>query len=391
MTAANGKQRTFFGHPLGLYILFFTEMWERFSYYGMRALLMLYMVNYFKWSQKEASTTYKIYTSFVYITPIIGGYLADRFLGNKIAVIIGALLMAVGHFLMAFEEYPIFLSALIFLIVGNGFFKPNMSTQVGRLYPVNDGRLDGAYTIFYMGINLGALLSPVFCGWLAENTVGGFHSGFTLAGIGMVAGLVIYLLGQPLVKELPHGQQAADMTAAPVNPQDNGAALSEAAAAMEPSVLGPLGALAPWLLLIMGARTIAAAVFLYFTEGLIIWDAITLAIGGVCLGLLGIVCLEVKGGVRDRVLAILILGIFVVFFWAAYEQAGNVLNIWADQSTNRYLTAESPPPTVIPVVIEDAPKRGRGVGASGEGLTATFWANLRQHGNFETAPQGRPR
>ena len=223
MTAANGKQRTFLGHPLGLYILFFTEMWERFSYYGMRALLMLYMVNYFKWSQKDASTTYKIYTSFVYITPILGGYLADRFLGNKIAVIIGALLMAVGHFLMAFEEYPIFLSALIFLIVGNGFFKPNMSTQVGRLYPANDGRLDGAYTIFYMGINLGAFLSPVACGWLAENTVGGFHSGFTLAGIGMVAGLVIYLLGQPLVKELPHGQQAADTTAAPVNPQDDGA------------------------------------------------------------------------------------------------------------------------------------------------------------------------
>jgi amino acid/peptide:H+ symporter len=357
MIAANGKQRTFLGHPLGLYILFFTEMWERFSYYGMRALLMLYMLNYFKWSQKEASTTYKIYTSFVYITPIIGGFLADRFLGNKLAVIIGALLMAVGHFLMAFEEYPIFMSALIFLIVGNGFFKPNMSTQVGRLYPVNDGRLDGAYTIFYMGINLGAFLSPIFCGWLAENTVGGFHSGFTLAGIGMVAGLVIYLLGQPLVKELPYEQQPAEMTAATAKPENNGAALSEAAAAREPSVLGPLGALAPALLSLLGGAVVVAAIFMYVTERLIIWDAITLAIGGVCLGLLGIVCREVKGGVRDRVLAILILGIFVVFFWAAYEQAGNVLNVWADQSTNRYLIAEAPPPAVIPVVIEDAPKK----------------------------------
>src|ERR1700732_4069396 len=103
------KQRTFLGHPIGLYILFFTEMWERFSYYGMRALLMLYMVNYFKWAQKDASTTYKLYTSAVYVTPILGGYLADRYLGNKMAVIIGALLMAVGHFLMAFEEYPIFM------------------------------------------------------------------------------------------------------------------------------------------------------------------------------------------------------------------------------------------------------------------------------------------
>src|ERR1700681_2964323 len=199
---AAGKQRTFLGHPLGLYVLFFTEMWERFSYYGMRALLMLYMVNYFKWSQKDASTTYKIYTSFVYITPILGGYLADRYLGNKLAVVIGAILMAVGHFLMAFEEYPIFMAALIFLIIGNGFFKPNMSTQVGRLYPANDGRRDGAYTIFYMGINLGAFLSPLVCGWLAANTQGGYHTGFTVAGIGMVLGLGISLFGQPLVREI---------------------------------------------------------------------------------------------------------------------------------------------------------------------------------------------
>src|SRR5579884_2238085 len=109
-------QRTFLGHPVGLYILFFTEMWERFSYYGMRALLILYMVNYFKWTQKDASTVYKVYTSFVYVTPILGGYLADRYLGNKIAVIIGALLMAAGQFALAFEEHHIFFMALIFLI-----------------------------------------------------------------------------------------------------------------------------------------------------------------------------------------------------------------------------------------------------------------------------------
>src|SRR5262249_27396128 len=118
----NARQRTLFGHPIGLYVLFFTEMWERFSYYGMRALLILYMVNYFKWSQKDASTIYKVYTSFVYVTPILGGFLADRYLGNRGAVIIGAVLMAIGHFLMAFEQYPIFLSALIFLMLGNGFF-----------------------------------------------------------------------------------------------------------------------------------------------------------------------------------------------------------------------------------------------------------------------------
>src|SRR5436189_2003734 len=143
------KQATFLGHPIGLYVLFFTEMWERFSYYGMRGLLMLYMVNYFKWSQKHASLHYKWYTGLVYLTPLVGGYLADRYLGNKRAVIIGATLMAVGHFLMAFEPLPVFYAALVFLILGNGMFKANMSTQVGRLYPQNDPRRDGAYTIFY--------------------------------------------------------------------------------------------------------------------------------------------------------------------------------------------------------------------------------------------------
>ena len=138
VAAPDLKQRTFLGHPIGLYVLFFTEMWERFSYYGMRGLLMLYMVNYFKWSQKHASLHYKWYTGLVYLTPLLGGYLADRFLGNKKAVIIGASLMAVGHFLMAFEALPAFYAALVFLIFGNGFFKPNMSTQVGRLYGTND-------------------------------------------------------------------------------------------------------------------------------------------------------------------------------------------------------------------------------------------------------------
>ena len=215
------KQRTFLGHPVGLYVLFFTEMWERFSYYGMRRLLVLYMVNYFKWAQKDASAIYKWYTSLVYLTPLLGGYLADRYLGNKRAVVIGAVLMAIGHFLMAFEAYSIFTAALIFLILGNGFFKPNMSTQVGRLYPQNDARRDGAYTIFYMGINLGAFLSPLICGWLAANTVGEYHTGFTMAGIGMVFGLVIYLVGMRWVIELDQAdkkKRRRGPTPSPVRP-----------------------------------------------------------------------------------------------------------------------------------------------------------------------------
>ncbi len=354
-------QRTFLGHPLGLYVLFFSEMWERFCFYGMRALLILYMVNYFKWSQKDASTIYKVYTSFVYVTPILGGYLADRYLGNKVAVIIGALLMAVGEFALAFEEYPIFVMALILLICGTGMFKPNISTQVGRLYPIGDGRRDGAYTIFYMGINLGAAISPFLCGLLAENTQGGYHTGFTLAGIGMILGLVIYLLGQPLIHEIavvPESVPAKtnDGLEAGRSPQTRtmeaksttislrpiNMPLTETEAKLAPSVLGSASSLVPPALRLVAIALMAAAPLLWGLDYLNQWNALMLAIAGFCLVLFAYVCGQAEGGLRDRVFAILILGLFVLFFWAAFEQTGNVLNLWADKSTNRYLT--QPPP-----------------------------------------------
>ncbi|MFQ3593966.1 MAG: peptide MFS transporter [Gemmataceae bacterium] len=360
-------QRTFLGHPLGLYVLFFTEMWERFSYYGMRALLILYMTQYFRWAQKDASTVYKVYTSFVYITPILGGFLADRYLGNRWAVIIGASLMAVGHFLMAFEEYPIFLAALIFLILGNGMFKPNMSTQVGRLYPTNDGRRDAAYTIFYMGINLGAFLAPLACGWLKDNTLGGFHAGFTMAGIGMVIGLVIYLVGQPLIVEIDDSKTpAAPKESSPTDPSDR--PLTEAEAARMPSVLGSLSQVVPLLLCVLAVvlLVLAPAYFVYNTglsaqalrQGIgsgPFWDALMIAIGGVCMALVAFVCAQVQNALRDRVVAILILGVFVMFFWAAFEQAGNVLNLWAENNTNRYLWKPMQPLAVYPEVHAEAP------------------------------------
>jgi len=359
-------QRTFLGHPLGLYVLFFTEMWERFCYYGMRALLMLYMINYFKWSQKDASTVYKVYTSMVYVTPILGGFLADRYLGNRWAVVIGAILMAIGQFMMAFDEYNIFFTALIFLIVGNGFFKPNMSTQVGRLYPANDGRRDAAYTIFYMGINLGAFLAPLACGWLADNTVGGYHSGFVLAGFGMLFALVIYLLGQPLIQEIDPNQPGltpppADTPSTPAAPPASDRPLTEAEASQTPSALGGLNALVPPLLYLLAFGLLAFAPVYYLVQpeaarASAFWDGLMLAIGGVCLGLMGYVCSDVKNGVRDRVLAILILGVFVMFFWGAFEQAGNVLNVWADKNTNRYLWKPMEAPPLYPEVAEEAPK-----------------------------------
>lgn len=180
------------GHPKGLYFLFFTEMWERFSYYGMRALLVYYMMKQLMFTQEKSSSIYGLYTGFVYFTPFFGGILADRILGQRRTVIVGAVLMAIGHFLMAFQA--LFFLALIFLILGNGCFKPNISTQVGSLYPAGDHRRDRAFSIFYMGINLGAFFSPLICGTLGE--VYGWHYGFAAAGVGMLVGLAIYLTGQ---------------------------------------------------------------------------------------------------------------------------------------------------------------------------------------------------
>src|SRR4051812_44085778 len=212
------SQKTYFGHPAGLFVLFFTEMWERFSYYGMRALLTLYMVTYLikdpekahavlgfdtlrhlletgfgpLETQPLASQLYGLYTGFVYLSPFFGGILADKVWGQKKSVYVGAVLMAIGHFLMASES--MFLLALFFLILGNGTFKPNISTQVGNLYAPGDGRRDGAFTIFYMGINLGAFFSPLICGTLGQ--VYGWHYGFGAAGVGMMVGLAIYIWGQ---------------------------------------------------------------------------------------------------------------------------------------------------------------------------------------------------
>ncbi len=222
-------ENTWFGHPKGLFVLFFTEMWERFSYYGMRGLMKLYMVNYLFVASRQiiqggeavgvgdpsmvigwetvrnlinsdpstsagayASVIYGWYTGLVYLTPVLGGWLADKYLGQRKTVFLGGVLMAIGHFVMAFENF--FFLALAFLIVGNGAFKPNISTQVGNLYPEGDPRRDGAFTIFYMGINLGAFLTNLVCGTLAATL--GWHYGFGAAGVGMVIGLVIYALGQ---------------------------------------------------------------------------------------------------------------------------------------------------------------------------------------------------
>jgi proton-dependent oligopeptide transporter, POT family len=232
---ADAKPAEFFGHPRGLTFLFTTEMWERFSYYGMRSLLVLYMTKYLLLPahfgdvrglatmrraleaifgpldvQPLASQIWGLYGGLVYFTPILGGLLADRVLGQRRTVVIGATLMAIGHFMMAVEQ--LFLFALLFLILGNGCFKPNISTQVGRLYPAGDHRRDRAYSIFYVGINLGAFLAPLVCGSLGEEV--GWHYGFAAAGVGMCIGLGIYLYALPLLPpdDLRTSAQSATQT-----------------------------------------------------------------------------------------------------------------------------------------------------------------------------------
>ena len=197
------NQKTIIGHPSGLYVLFFTEMWERFSYYGMRAILVLFLVSSFQdggwgWERSEALGLYGVYTGLVYITPIFGGILADKFLGYRNAVIIGALIMTLGHASMALEVFSdlLFYLGLIFLIIGNGFFKPNISSIVGQLYKTEGRDKDAGYTIFYMGINSGAFLGILLCGYIGEKI--GWHYGFGLAGIFMFFGMLQFYYAQKI-------------------------------------------------------------------------------------------------------------------------------------------------------------------------------------------------
>ncbi|HWR39628.1 MAG TPA: peptide MFS transporter [Patescibacteria group bacterium] len=266
MSEGTAESGEWFGHPKGLYVLFFVEMWERFSYYGMRALLVFYMTKHLLFSQGQASEIYGLYTGLAYFTPFFGGILADRFWGQRKAVMIGGVLMAAGHFAMAFES--LFFPALGLLVLGNGAFKPNVSTQVGTLYPEGDPRRDSAFSIFYVGINLGAFLSPLVCGTLGE--VWGWHYGFAVAGVGMMVGLGIYLWGQKYLASdrLMKRQEQQQTAEEPLTKDDK---------------------------------------------------------------------------IRMMILAVVCL--FNIAFWAAYEQQGNTLALWADEDTDRYLRGWEIPAT----------------------------------------------
>lgn len=301
--------------PKGLAIIFATEMWERFSYYGMRALLVLYLVNALGYKRADALELYGIYTGLVYVTPLIGGWIADRWLGMRMAAVIGGIVMMLGHFAMA---VPSMLHvALGLLIVGNGFFKPNTSSMVGDLYEgVDDPRRDGGYTIFYMGINLGALFSPLVCGTLGQKL--GWHYGFASAGVGMFIGLVTLLSFQGWLGRagLRPEQQSVGWKNAPV--------IGIWAASCVAFVYAAL-AIAPTL----SALPVVAKV------------ALALAIIAAAIWLPGLISGKKAGDEKltvaewKRVIAIVVLTMFSIFFWMGFEQAGGSMNLFADKQTAR--------------------------------------------------------
>lgn len=308
--AESGDARgTFLGHPKGLFVLFFAEMWERFSYYGMRALLIFYLTQHWLFSDSESGIIYGAYTALVYITPVLGGYLADRYLGQRKAVLFGAVLLTFGHFLMGFEgdgggdaaSLNIFWLALSFIIVGSGFLKANISVIVGQLYPRTDVRRDGAYTIFYVGINLGAAMGSLLCGYLGQTY--GWSYGFGAAGVGMLLGLIVFVIFKPLL--LGRG---------------------------EPPV--PLAKIREWSIYVIGIASVAVIWLLIQYQEMVGW--LLMVSGIVLVGYVMLTAvLKLTPHERDRIFAAMFLIIGSILFWALFEQAGSSLNLYTDRYVER--------------------------------------------------------
>ena len=384
------------GHPKGLFVLFFAEMWERFSYYGMRALLVLYLVKHWLYSDGSASLIYGAYTSLVYITPVLGGWLADRYLGQRKAVLFGAVLLTLGHFCMAFEgdgsgysndpTLNVFWLALALIIVGSGFLKANISVIVGQLYSRTDLRRDSAYTIFYVGINLGAAAGTIIAGYLGETL--GWAYGFGAAGIGMLLGLVVFVIGKPLLmgrgeppvpgklREAVAGiklewflylvgfagvaviwaliqfQEAVGwmllvsgifllgyvlQQALYKLPGENGSPSDGGTRTIFYAGLGVLVATAAWMIVQQGADTLAA-------------------IGGV-LGLVLVIATCVieagkfRNDARDRVFAMIFIILLMPLFWGLFEQAGGSVNLFTDRYVDRQGVPTSLFQSINPIYI----------------------------------------
>ena len=346
------QENQLFGHPKGLFYLFFAELWERFSYYGMRALLMLYMVNEFftyitdeAYREEMSFGIFAAYGSLVYATPVLGGMIADKFIGFKKSILLGGVLMALGHFSMAFYfksdvlgfevsaiNHFFFYTALALLIVGNGFFKPNISTMVGRLYPEGDDRRDSGFTIFYMGINAGAFLAPLVCGWLGYEY--GWHYGFGAAGIGMIAGLLVFMKGMNDGVFGDNGQQPVEY--------------------IEKKMYGMR---TDYFFYLVAALMVPIAAFLVkynaleVLEGMHLHSALLSLLGVVILGILGKKMIELSIMEVFRLLSVLVLTLLITVFWSFFELAGTAITLFAERNVNLTLLNASQTNAINPGYI----------------------------------------
>ncbi len=302
-------ERTLFGHPIGLFVLFFSEMWERFCYYGMRALLILYLTKSLMMGDVVATGIYGAYTALVYAAPVVGGRVADRLLGYRNAVILGGLLMAAGEFaLLGDSEFWLYLGMGL-IIVGNGYFKANISSIVGRLYRDGDERRDSGFTIFYMGINIGALLATTLCAWVGETF--GFHYGFGLAGIGMLIGVAIFVAGQGMLVgkgEPPDEQRLHEPVAAGLS-------------RFHLTILASLAAV-PVLYFLLQYEAVISVLLI------VLWVLVNGSLIANALGKQDRVMLH-------RTFALIILQLLNIAFWACFEQAGTSLTLFADRGVDR--------------------------------------------------------
>src|SRR5690606_15980477 len=329
------SKNTFFdtqvlGHPAGLFVLFFTEMWERFSFYGMRALLVLFLVSSFgiggwDWPRENAMALYGTYLALLYLTPIIGGQLADKYLGYRKAIIIGAIIMTLGHASMAIETQFFLYLGLFLLVVGTGFFKPNMTSFISVLYQNRPEKKDGAYTIFYMGVNAGAFLGIMLCGYLGENV--GWSWGFGLAGIFMLLGLLQFSLAQGIFGEVgkkpnKDNDEIESDDHQIIHDQKNPFTL------IDKILVGVVAALGlTWVINDPVSKISKTNIF---------------EIGGtdfsnyaISIALISFVVLLVTRTLRyskitkHRMFAVMIIASLIIFFWAAFEQAGGSMSIFA--------------------------------------------------------------
>ena len=342
------KEPEFVGHPKGLYMLFFAEMWERFSYYGMRALLIFYLTQHWLFNDSKSNLIYGAYTSLVYITPVLGGYLADRYLGQRKAVLFGGLLLAIGHSLMAVEgvggqsdpTINVFWAALAFIIVGSGFLKANISVMVGQLYKLTDVRRDGAYTIFYMGINVGAAIGTILVGYLGQTI--GWGYGFGLAGIGMLAGLVVFVLGKKALLGAGEAPQA-------------------------------LARSKEWTLYGVGIAAVAVIWALVQYQDVI--QSLLVVSGVALLGYVLYESFKLEKEPRERMFAILFLIALNPLFWGLFEQAGGSMNLFTDRFVDRSGVPASIFQSINPIyIILLAP------------LFAGLWQWLGRRGKEPSAP-----